>query len=112
MFPDLPGWAVTLLMLATTVLGSGRLTRVLVYDEFPPSVWIRIQWSRITDDGPWAKLVHCWWCASFWITLICVGWWIAGTFVPWIGFAWWVFWGTLSLSYLATMIIVRDTPKE
>lgn len=108
----LPDWLIALLAIATAVLGVGRLTRVLVYDDFPPSVWVRIQWDRITRDGPWSKLVHCWWCASFWVALACLGWWLGGMHVEWIMWAWWVFWGGLAVSYVATMIIVRDTPNE
>ncbi len=103
---------IAVVSLLTAILGVGRLTRALVYDDFPPSVWVRIQWGRITKDGPWSKLVNCWWCASFWIALICVGWWIGAQHVEWVAWAWWVFWGALAVSYVATMVIVRDTPTD
>lgn len=96
----------------TAIIGVGRLTRVIVYDDFPPAVWFRIKWDTITKDGPWSKLVHCWWCASFWVALLCFGWWVAGMYVPWIGWGWWAFWGSLAISYVATMVIVRDTPDD
>lgn len=94
------------------ILGVGRLTRAIVHDDFPPSVWWRITWSRITNDGPWSKLFLCWWCLSFWVALFCIGWFIAGWYVVWIAWAWWIFWGGLALGYAATMVIVRDEPSE
>jgi hypothetical protein len=104
-------WLATVAILVA-VFGIGRLTRVLVYDDFPPSVWVRIQWDRITNDGPWAKLVHCWWCASFWVALICVGWFLLTDLHAVFLWSWWIFWGALALSYVATMIIVRDEPHD
>lgn len=94
------------------VLGVGRLTRVIVYDDFPPAVWWRIKWSEWTHDGPWTKLFLCWWCLSFWVSLVCIGWYIVGYYVPWVAWTWWVFWGALAISYAAVMVIVRDEPKE
>ena len=112
----IPDWLVAILTIATIVLGSGRLVRVIYYDAFPPSAWFRAKWDDLTEGrgrlDQWNKLMHCPWCLSFWITLGCVGWMVAGWYVPWIMWAWWVFWGTLAASYLATMVIVRDEPEE
>lgn len=108
-------WQDTPIFLAAAivaVLGVGRLTRAIVHDDFPPSVWWRITWSRITNDGPWAKLFLCWWCLSFWVALFCIGWFIAGWYVVWLAWAWWIFWGALALGYAATMVIVRDEPND
>lgn len=92
----------------TTILGVGRLTRVIVHDSFPPAVWWRITWARITKDGPWVKLFTCWWCLSFWVTLVCIGHaWLSG-----LAWHWWLFWGALALSYVAAMVIARDEPAE
>lgn len=101
-----------LVNLAVAVLGVARLTRVAVYDDFPPAVWWRDRWLTWTDGSGWEKLFLCWWCLSFWVALACIGWWIAGWFVLWIAWAWWIFWGGLAVGYLAPMLIVRDTPKE
>ena len=108
-------WQETPVFLAAffiAALGVGRLTRAIVHDDFPPSVWWRITWARITNDGPWNKLFTCWWCLSFWVALFCIGWFIAGWYVVWLAWAWWIFWGGLALGYVATMIIVRDEPNE
>lgn len=101
-----------LVILLTAVLGVGRLVRVITYDQFPPSIWWRDTWRRITNDGPWAKLFTCFWCLPFWVVLVNFGWFYAGTFVDWIAIAWWVFWGALAVAYLASMVIARDSPEE
>jgi hypothetical protein len=103
---------VAVLAIVVAVLGVARLTRAIVYDDFPPSVWWRIKWSEWTKDGPWANLFLCWWCLSFWVALFCIGWFLIGLLVTWIAWAWWIFWGGLALGYLAAMVIVRDEPKE
>ena len=111
----LPDIFIAILALLTGLLGVGRLTRVIVYDDFPPAVWLRIKWDDLVSvqRGPWwamwNKLLHCWWCLSMWVAVACIVWW---TFLnplhpAWM-YAWWVFWGGLALSYAATMVIVRD----
>jgi hypothetical protein len=108
----LDDWFIALLAIATGVLGVGRLTRILVHDDFPPSIWLRMQWDRITRDGSWSKLVHCPWCASVWMAFLCVGTWIGGMYVEWLAWAWWIAWGSLAIAYVATMIYVRDEPSD
>lgn len=102
------------LAILTVILGSGRLTRVLVYDDFPPAIALRMAWDRMTNDGPWTKLAHCWWCASFWVTLFCIGWFMWGQIDGWafLNVAWWIVWGGLGLSYVAAIIIARDEPPS
>lgn len=103
---------IVLLTIAVAVLGVARLTRVAVYDDFPPAVWIRDRWVGLTDGTGWQQLALCWWCLAFWVALLCIAWWIAAIFVVWIAWSWWIFWGALALGYLAPMVIVRDTPEE
>lgn len=112
LFP-LPDEFMAVLAILTAIFGVARLTRVIVYDDFPPSVWWRMTWSRITNDGPWAKLFMCWWCLSSWIALVCILWYafLTPLHPVWL-YGWWVFWGMLALGYAATMVIVRDEPKS
>lgn len=101
------------------ILGVARLTRVIVFDTFPPAVWWRIRWDRMVPKEKggwfelWNKLFHCWWCLSMWVALACIAWWVWLTplHVAW-ALAWWVFWGALALGYIATMVIVRDDPNS
>jgi hypothetical protein len=101
-----------LLHVAVAVLGVARLTRAIVYDDFPPSVWVRDLWRRMTREGEWMMLLFCWWCLAFWVALACIGWWIGGQHVEWVAWAWWIFWGGLAIGYLAPMVIVRDGQQE
>jgi len=102
----------TLLTLLTAIVGVARLTRVLVYDDFPPAAWWRRVWASWTDGTYWLMLFTCWWCLAFWVALACIGWWIAGLFVLWAAWSWWIFWGALAIGYLAPMLIVRDGSPE
>lgn len=101
------------LAILTVILGSGRLTRVIVHDAFPPAIQLRMAWDRLVgDDSSWSKLFHCWWCMSFWVTLGSVGWFMLGQ-IPgwtWLNVIWWVFWGALAMSYVAAIVIARDEP--
>lgn len=95
------------LAILVAAFGAGRLGRVLTYDAFPPAAAARILWDRLTNDGPWAKLAHCQWCATPWIMLVCGLW----AYFSSLGWHWWAFWGWLALSYLASIIIARDEPE-
>lgn len=101
-------WWQFLLAFATTVMGAARLTRVVTYDDFPPVVRLRILWDRLTNDGPWAKLVHCSWCFSFWATLLAMGTFLLTPLWVWAAWAWWIIWGGLALSYLAALVVFWD----
>jgi hypothetical protein len=91
-------------------LGVGRLARVITYDDFPPSIKVRIWWDKLTHDGPWSKLVHCFWCLTPWLMLFALAWFVAGIYVTWLAWAWAIFWGWLALSYITSIIIARDEP--
>lgn len=107
-FTQLPTLAVVILAILSAIAGVGRLARIITYDDFPPAVWWRITWAKITDDGPWTKLFTCYWCLSPWIMAVCIGWYFWGTVVEPIAWAWWIFWGWLALSYLAAILVNHD----
>lgn len=96
------------------VLGVGRLVRVITQDSFPPAVWFRIKWDYVTRDrqtgadGKWGLLANCVWCLTPWMMAICIAWGLATGF----HWSWWLFWGWLGLSYITSMVIVRDEPGE
>lgn len=114
---ELPDLFIAIIAILTGLLGVARLTRIVVYDDFPPAVWFRTWVVHALDRGPyaraWSKIVTCWWCLSPWLALVCILWW---TFLipvhPFFMYAWWAWWGMLAGGYVATMVIVRDTPKE
>lgn len=86
------------------VFSIARLTRLVTQDSFPPSVWLRMKWDDITNDGPWSILAHCHFCMSFWITIPIFLWgWLSDLHT-----AWWVFNGIFAASYAAAMTVERD----
>ena len=89
------------------VVGVARLTRLLVDDDWPPSAWFR-SWFQRTVPASWAILVTCPFCAAPYFAALALAWaWL--TDLHW---TFWVFWGWLAGSYVASMIVVRDTPPE
>ena len=89
------------------VLGTARITRLLVDDDWPPVNWLREQYIHRVPES-WGGLAECPFCMAPWVALIEVatawiwhlpGWW-------WAGNAW------MGGSYLASMIVVRDLPKD
>jgi hypothetical protein len=101
------------------VLGVYRLARIIIWDVFPPAVWLRIQWDNLTYDkaagefNSWNKLLHCPWCLIPWIMLVAIGWFFGSLYGPeWVAWTWWLFWGWLALSGVSSMVYVRDERPE
>ncbi len=92
------------------VLGTARLVRLIVDDDFPPIMWFR-GWYIRTVPEKWAELVVCAFCISFWIGLV-------NGAAAWLSFNgdgkldwwWWVPNLILGGSYVAAMINKRDVP--
>lgn len=106
-----PWWFV--LAIATAILGVGRWSRVVVHDDFPPTMWVRQKWADFTTKRnlpSWGKLLFCWWCFTPWLMLVCIGW-FALTFIhPAFAWSWWLLFGWGALSYVASIIMARDEP--
>lgn len=86
-----------------TVLATARITRLIVWDTYPPSVWFRIWWDRHTNDA-WSELVHCGYCAGMYVSALVV---LSGWLSDWHT-AWWVTTGTLSAAYLGAIVMAYD----
>ena len=103
-------------VVATTIISVARLTRLAVYDKFPPVQWVRDKYLDATDGSGWGLLALCGFCMSFWVTLLVVGWGLlAGVYdrtpdeataEPYA--VWWIVNGILAMSYLAASYIARD----
>lgn len=89
------------------VLGTARLTRLVVDDSYPPAAWLRDRWRRLTRDGPWAELVDCAFCAAPYIAAPNLAWAVLSD----LHWSWWLVNGWLAAAYSASMIVVRDTPE-
>lgn len=104
-------WLVAAVLVA--ILGVGRWVRLVTYDTFPPMVWVREKWYKaMKDRSNWSDLLFCPWCFTPWLMLVCIGWFLLSLSVVWVAWAWWLFWGWGALAYVASMVIVRDEPKE
>lgn len=111
--PAVPGWLWWIGASLVLVLGSARLTRLVVFDDWPPTRWWRDKWvgwtSRVWEngnvvDGPWTKLFTCGWCFGPWAAALC----LATAWVTNVGWVWWVLWGFLAAGYLASIVVDRD----
>lgn len=87
-----------------TTLSASRITRLVTWDSFPPSVWVRMKWDTITKDGSWAILAHCGYCFAVWAAFGVVLW---GYLSDWNTF-WWIINGALAASYVAAIVMSND----
>lgn len=97
----------------TTIIAASRLTRLLTWDKFPPTLAIREWWGDHTR-GNWQLLFFCGYCMSFWMTVFVV---IAGLLCgvyeisperdnAFLG--WWIGAGIFAGSYLAAVFMAHD----
>lgn len=104
-----------LLTVLVAVIGTGRLTRIITYDTFPPAERLRGWWvgRSIRKRNGWQDLATCIWCMAPWLMLICIAWFIIGwLWVPWLLVAWWVFYTWMTLSYLTSQYVFFDQGKS
>lgn len=107
MIYDLPTIPAILLGLFVLVLGSARLTRLLIFDVYPPAAWLRIKWDDATHKSDWNNLMHCAYCLAPWIVL-------ANGLLGWLAYetGWITVWSVFNLwlgaAYLAAMTVAYD----
>lgn len=102
------GWPILALSVVIIVLGSARLTRLLVHETFPPAVYARMAWDRLFGKTEWATLVTCHWCASFWVVLISIGLYLLTFLATWWAWVFWIAYVALSMAYIAAWIVHHD----
>lgn len=102
--------------LAATVVGVlsiARLTRLITQDTWPPVIYVRQWWDKVTTvkegpgkgaQGAWYDLVSCPYCAAPWITLPILAWALLSN----LHWTWWVFNGWLALAYVSAMVVAKD----
>jgi hypothetical protein len=110
-----------LLYVAVGILSTARTARLVVFDDYPPMVWLRDRWDTWTKYDPhevgWGKLLHCAFCATPYIGAVVLAW--ALLALPgsdwkdwWSSAFWWVLlnglWGAV---YLAAMAVAYDQPE-
>lgn len=101
-------WPTLLAAFAVGVLAVARLTRLVVDDDWPPMVWARRVWDRLTANSAWAVLVECPFCVAPYIAAFSIAWAVLSD----LHWTWWLFHGWLAVAYLAAMVNVRDIPAE
>lgn len=109
-------------MYVVAILCAARLTRLLAFDEWPPTIWLRDRWDAVTrpvaDDDhvvrehPWRKLLHCPYCLAPWmLLLVMLAALLAGYRIPGDGVLeqiWWFGASWLGGSYVAAMVVIYD----
>lgn len=97
------------------VLSVARTARLIVWDEFPPSVWLRIRWDDLThkdlkNESRWNKLLHCQFCITPYLAAGNLGWavWSGLGFGDFWGLLWWIANGVWGLSYLSASYVAWD----
>lgn len=90
-------------------LSTGRLTRLLVNDTYPPMKRVRALYLRmIRGNEEWAPLVECPWCAAPYFAAPILAWAVLSE----LHWSWWVVNGWLALSYVASWIVFHDEDGE
>ena len=99
-------WVVAVLV---GVVSVARTARFLIYDDFPPMMWLRAQYlGRMSEENPWRKLVECQFCVSPYLAAGMLGWAWVSDLNPW----WWVINGVWAGSYLAAILVSYDQPDD
>lgn len=86
------------------VLGVARMLRILTNDDFPPVVWFRNFWRRITHDGPWSSVVDCLWCAAPYLVAADMAW----ALLSCLHWSWWLLNSWMAFSYAASWLVFHD----
>lgn len=86
------------------VLAAARVTRLIVFDSYPPVAWLRAWWHKVTKDGKWAMLVDCPYCASPYVAAVIL---LAGELSHYHRW-WWIVCGWLAASYVASIVVSYD----
>jgi len=104
-------WEVNLTTIAAFVVGVlavSRFTRLMVDDDFPPVMWIRRRYIRLTRESTWSDLMACPFCMATWPGL-------ADLILAWVlelSVWWWIPNIWFAGIYLAAMVNVRDIPPD
>jgi hypothetical protein len=101
-------WPTLLAAFTVGVIAVARLTRLVVDDDWPPMVWFRRKWDRLTENSTWSVLVECYWCVSPYIAAVDIGWAILAN----LHWTWWLVNGWLAVSWLASYMCFRDIPAD
>lgn len=90
------------------VLSVARTARLVVWDEFPPTMWLRMKWDDATEGKGVNKLLHCQFCITPYMAAVLLAWfWFSDAH-----WTWWVANGVWAGSYLAASYVAYDQPDD
>jgi hypothetical protein len=90
------------------IVSVARTARLLIYDDFPPMLWLRVHYLALfPDESPWRKLAECQYCVTPYLAAGMLGWGWVSDLNEW----WWVVNGTWAASYLAAILVSYDQPE-
>ena len=99
-------WVVAVLV---GVVSVARTARLLIYDDFPPMVWLRVRFlARFDDDNSWSKIAECQYCITPYLAAGMLGWAWLSDLNGW----WWIINGVWAGSYVAAILVSYDQPAE
>lgn len=90
-------------------VGVGRVVRMLVHEDYPPTTWVRHRIIALTRGGDWSKIATCHWCAAPYLVGASMAWFALGLFV-WqpLLWGWWILHLWSAISYLTSWIVHHD----
>lgn len=85
-------------------LAVGRVTRLVVFDSWPPVAFIRRKWDAFTNTSDWNLLLHCQYCLAPYFAAADVGW----AYLADLHWSWWFVNLIFAASYTAAMVVTWD----
>lgn len=85
-------------------VSAARLSRLISFDTFPPSAWLRAKWDAKTEGFTWNTLLHCVYCLPPWILAVIMATGLLSDLHP----VWWVFNAWMALSYVSSYVLIYD----
>jgi hypothetical protein len=97
----------TIIAVLVGIIATGRMTRLIVDDDWPPIVWLREKYVMAVPAA-WAELAMCGFCVAPWVALpnLLIGW------ASDLAFWWWLPNLWFAGAYAAAMLNARDVPSE
>lgn len=90
------------------VVSVARTARLLLFDAFPPMVWLRVRiLAMFPEDSSWSKIAECPFCLTPYLAAGMLGWAWLSDLNSW----WWVINGVWAASYLAAILVAYDQPE-
>jgi hypothetical protein len=98
------------LALVVGILSVARTARLLIFDDFPPVLWVRIRvraWVK-NEDSKWLGILDCPFCMCPYLAAGMLAWmWLSD-----LHWTWWVANGVWAASYLAAIVVAYDESAE